>query len=60
MLKIYFLWLQIIEYFYEMYLLGCIDMTKSSTFMEKVSLWDQKKLSLFLYLFSCSLLPIAM
>ena len=44
-------WLQIIEYFYEIYLLGCICMyiknileTKSSTFMKKFSLRDQRKM----------------
>ena len=66
MLKICLLWLQVIEHFYEIYLLGCIDMyikniseTKSSTFMEKFFLWNQRKISLFLFLFSCLLLPIA-
>ena len=44
-------WLQIIEYFYEIYLLECICMyiknileTKSSTFMKKFPLRDQRKM----------------
>ena len=57
MLKICLLWLQIIEYFYQIYPLGCICMyiknileTKSLTFMAKFSFQDQRKFSLFLFI----------
>ena len=67
MLKICLLAFQIIEFFYEISLSGCIYMyinnileIKSSAFMEKLFLRDQTKSSLFLFLFSFSLLPIAL